>query len=254
VSALQQAFAADAEFCAWEEKKLLQAERRRQKQLVQHRANDMLRNLLPFLACQFTQLKDAVYMPEMPNSGSYWDCSARFDLAVLADDLYGYEIKTERDQIRDGQIRRYEQLCDFVSLVTVPGRIDALSREVPAGWGIIQARTDESVLHFEVLRHPIRNHPPADALAGLLCCPELLPLVRRIANAERDFPAQRLEALQQTRRSILVAEMGGWERSILRRWFVIALKEHWKEKLLRLSEARQPEASLLGSIDVSDLI
>ncbi len=253
-AALGQMFSADAEFCAWAETQNLKEERRRQRQRVQHRATDIQWHLLPFLASQFTQFQDAMYMAEMPNSGSYWDCSARFDLAVFAEDLHGFEIKTETDHVRSRQIWGYEQLFDFVSLITVPGKIDTFTCEIPARWGIIQARADQSALHFGVIRHPMRNYPPAEALARLLCCPELLPVTRKIATDDCVLPTPSYEALQQTRGSILVAEMRGWERSILQRWSLIALKEHWKGKLLPLSEARRPEGRRLKNIDVSDLI
>lgn len=170
-AALKYVFRADTEFQQWKtkyerllsEKRQAKRDRYNERARRQPSANTILYGLRLYLETQF-QKQEAVFKAEFPNTGSYWSCTARFDLAVFTgNDAHGYEIKAGHDRMGQDQVWKYTQFFDFMTLVTVPERVQDLRMQIPGTWGIIVAettvRTQPTELEAEVYSF---IEPPAD--------------------------------------------------------------------------------------------
>lgn len=86
--------------------------------------------------------------------------AARIDVAVLNGVLSGYEIKSPSDTLArlPGQRDLYNQVFDFVTLVTSSRYLEAIEAVIPEWWGLIQASPGEAgEIVLQDLRLPTRN-------------------------------------------------------------------------------------------------
>ncbi|MBJ6762794.1 sce7726 family protein [Myxococcaceae bacterium JPH2] len=151
----------------------------------------------------------------------------RVDVATLAPDaLHGYEIKADADTLRrlPGQVDAYSAALDRCTLVVGPAHLDAVTKLVPAWWGLMLARWEADTLELQSVRRGRRNpEPDAAATVRLLWRTEALALLesRNAAKGLRnkskaalyrrlcaELPAARLRA--EVRRALVAR--GDWRR------------------------------------------
>lgn len=70
--------------------------------------------------------------------------SSRIDVAVIDEELVGYEIKSDKDTLVrfSNQIHAYNRVFDRINLVCGPALAELASSVVPSWWGIIIATRD----------------------------------------------------------------------------------------------------------------
>ena len=97
--------------------------------------------------------------------------SARIDLAVVGDQLHGYEIKSERDSLRRlaAQATVYSKVFDSVTLVCGGQHVSRALDLIPSWWEVLQVDPSAKQLAFVKVREG-RSNPFRDkrALVELL--------------------------------------------------------------------------------------
>ena len=82
------------------------------------------------------------------------------DIGVITPhSLEGFEIKSADDTLYrlPGQIESYNQVFDYLSIITEPKYIEKVSAMVPSFWGIIQTEDTPSGVTFVYNRLPTQN-------------------------------------------------------------------------------------------------
>ncbi len=105
----------------------------------------------------------------------------RIDLVTVNEELRGYEIKSDEDTLKRlvGQAEIYEQVLDRAILVTTKRHLDIAQSILPAWWGIMVARIEDSSICLETIREAaLNNHHVAFSLAQLLWREEALEELR----------------------------------------------------------------------------
>ena len=95
----------------------------------------------------------------------------RLDVAVVNGLLHGYEIKSDRDNLRrlPKQVDVYGKVLDRATLVVGDRFVAASTNLVPKWWGVLHASRQGEVVRFQHLRRPLQNpHRDARVLAELL--------------------------------------------------------------------------------------
>ena len=108
--------------------------------------------------------------------------SRRVDVAVIGDEIAGYEIKSAQDTLSRlaGQSDAYNRVLDRVTLVTAPRHLQSASRILPRWWGLVVAEGDGEEPTFTRIRPSRRNRKPdAVATAQLLWRDEALDELRK---------------------------------------------------------------------------
>ena len=113
--------------------------------------------------------------------------AGRIDLAAIGDDLEGYEIKADRDDLTrlPGQVELYGAVFGRLTLVAAPRHIDKAMQLLPAWWGV--SVVDGEQCRLTTLRAPAPN-PSRDplAIARLLWRDEVAAALReRTGRASR---------------------------------------------------------------------
>lgn len=113
---------------------------------------------------------------------------ARVDIAVVNGIIHGYELKSDKDNLKrlPHQIEIYNSVLDKVTLVAGQRHVDEAIELVPDWWGIKIARLKSRCgLEFETYRRARRN-PSVDPLSvcKLLWRDEALTLLDEIGKAE----------------------------------------------------------------------
>ena len=107
---------------------------------------------------------------------------ARIDLAVVNGRLHGYEIKSDRDNLRrlGSQMEIYNGVFDRVTLVCSQTHVDQALQIIPNWWGLLQVLLADCAVSFETIR-PGELNPSKDgrALAELLWREEAMSLLDR---------------------------------------------------------------------------
>lgn len=109
------------------------------------------------------------------------------DVAVVGDTLEGYEIKSDRDNLRrlERQGATYSQVLSKVTVVLTEKHLEAARPAVPLWWGISLAYSDNDGPHIKTVRAPKKN--PAvnpGALVQLLWREEALGLLEDLNLAK----------------------------------------------------------------------
>jgi len=100
----------------------------------------------------------------------------RVDVAVIDDQLHGYEIKADNDtlgRLKD-QVEAYGLVFQRMTLVSGPKHLVKAAKLIPDWWGVIRAESDGHAMRLNCLR-PGEPNPAVDGtyLAGLLWRKEL---------------------------------------------------------------------------------
>lgn len=111
----------------------------------------------------------------------------RIDIAVVNGLLHGYEIKSDRDNLRrlGTQVDVYGKVLDQATLVVGDRLLASALDVVPAWWGVLRVRPTSQGLQFRTVRRPRRN-PQRDprVLVELLWSDQALALLEQ-RNAAR---------------------------------------------------------------------
>lgn len=115
------------------------------------------------------------------------------DVTVVNGILHGYEIKSDRDNLRRliGQSSLYGGVLDRATLVVGPRHAAAAVAAVPSWWGILIAESADGEIHFQQVRNGQLN-PSRDprALVELLWLDRALELLAA-RNAIRGYRGKR---------------------------------------------------------------
>lgn len=111
----------------------------------------------------------------------------RLDLAVIRNNIHGYEIKSDRDTLRrfSEQARRFNAVVDYLTVVTGWRHSLELMRSAPDWYGILVAAPGpRGGVRFTLLRVPGRN-PCLDptAVAALLWKEEAIAVLGSLGAA-----------------------------------------------------------------------
>ena len=111
----------------------------------------------------------------------------RVDLAVVNGLLHGYEIKSDRDNLRrlDVQVELYSKVLDQATLVVGDRYLAKALNVVPSWWGVLYAHATDKGLQFKTVRRAGEN-PQKDArsLVELLWLDDAIALLEE-HNAAR---------------------------------------------------------------------
>lgn len=104
----------------------------------------------------------------------------RVDLSVVNGLLHGYEIKSDRDNLRrlNNQVELYGKVFDRATLVVGERHLAEVLDNVPVWWGILLAHRSAKKLQIKTVRSP-RSNPKKDprALVELLWLEDALALL-----------------------------------------------------------------------------
>lgn len=83
----------------------------------------------------------------------------RIDIAVVNDEIHGYEIKSDRDSLRrlPGQIDMYSKVVDKATLVVGSRHLSESLALVPDWWGVIQVELGTEGMCFKTIRQGHSN-------------------------------------------------------------------------------------------------
>lgn len=87
---------------------------------------------------------------------------ARVDVAVINGSLAGFELKSQRDNLRrlPNQVQLYSRVLDFATLVVAETHLAHARERLPAWWGCIVARWDGTTVELESLSEAQQNPGP----------------------------------------------------------------------------------------------
>lgn len=146
--------------------------------------------------------------------------AARVDIAVIGNQIAGFELKSDYDNLDRlaRQMHSFQRVFDQLSVVTTATYLETVERLLPPWWGLIEVAFDEDgsvVVHER--RAPTANprQDPFD-LAALLWRDEALEALRRVSHAPIRSKATREEIYRR-----LAAEMSADD---LRAFVVDALR------------------------------
>jgi hypothetical protein len=117
----------------------------------------------------------------------------RVDIAVVNGLLHGYEIKSDRDNLRrlGVQVEVYNKVLDQATLVVGDRYLVEARNIVPSWWGVLHAHSTDSGLRFKTVRRAGEN-PEKDArsLVELLWLDDAIALLeeRNVARGVRNKP------------------------------------------------------------------
>ncbi len=124
--------------------------------------------------------------------------SSRIDVAVIDDDIHGFEIKSDRDSLSrlPMQAMLANYVVDQMTIVCGNRRSATIHEHIPAWWGIIVASCGDGV-HFHHQRAPRKNPGQVPVhLARLLWRDEMLDELK-CAGLDRGFRGKTKEQLAQ---------------------------------------------------------
>ena len=89
---------------------------------------------------------------------------ARIDIAVVNGVLHGYEIKSDRDNLRrlTSQVEIYSKVVDKATIVVGCRHLVESLALVPDWWGVIQVESGSKGVHFKTIRRG-RGNPQIEA-------------------------------------------------------------------------------------------
>jgi hypothetical protein len=99
-----------------------------------------------------------------------WSGTVRIDIAVINGELWGYELKSERDTLErlPTQANIYSKVFDRVTLVVGTRHVGAAEDAVPPWWGLIVAKGDGASVRLRSVRDAERNPAPDPRLVAEL--------------------------------------------------------------------------------------
>lgn len=116
---------------------------------------DIRKQLSIFLANKYQHCPEVLILDEL----SCCQGAARVDIAVITNQLHGFEIKSEKDTLErlSFQAQAYNEVFNSVTLVTTRKHLDDISTTAPAWWGIWEAVDTAKGVKFVFHRHSKAN-------------------------------------------------------------------------------------------------
>jgi hypothetical protein len=159
--------------------------------------------------CEKTPLSDAEIRPALRSKilGDYGDeldsllieelglCrgQVRVDMALVNGHIHGFEIKSDRDNLKRlaGQAEIYNKVFDRMTIVTGERHLDGVTENLPPWWGILQVIQRGSGVRFKSRRKEKQNpHRDSRTLVELLWLDHAITLLeqRDAARGARGKP------------------------------------------------------------------
>ncbi|HKY53091.1 MAG TPA: sce7726 family protein [Anaerolineales bacterium] len=114
--------------------------------------------------------------------------AARIDVAVVNGIIHGFELKSEKDNLKrlPRQIEIYNSVLDKVTLVVADHHVNAASKMIPEWWGIMIATFDRRKRILFEFQRSANTNPSVDlvSVCKLLWRNEALGLLRELGEAE----------------------------------------------------------------------
>ena len=117
----------------------------------------------------------------------------RIDLALVNGSFHGYEIKSDRDNLRrlDGQVDMYSRVLDRATVVVGDRHLTETLNAVPHWWGVLRFESGPKGPRFKTVRRG-RSNPQRDprSLVELLWLDDAIKLLTRrdVARGVRGKP------------------------------------------------------------------
>lgn len=141
-------------------------------------ADDIRNELRTFVSGTIHDLTDTVIIDEL----GICQGQARVDMAVVNGRLHGFEIKSDKDNLRRllRQIDIYDKVLDEATLVVGERYCNAVVGILPDWWGLVRFDTSDERVTFTEIRKPTSN-PKQDprALVELLWLDETKAFLER---------------------------------------------------------------------------
>lgn len=169
---------------------------------------------------------DAVIRHEM----GVGEGARRVDIAVLNGHLSGYEIKAESDTLTrlPGQAARYDQVFDYMTLVSTEKYLWKAAELLPEHWGLSLAYQAPTGVRFKAVRSPHINRATDKAsIAQLLWRDEMLSILRENGAAKGTSSMSRWSLIE---RLIEVLSKAALRRKVLA---TVKSREIWSGGQLR---------------------
>ncbi|SFB71668.1 hypothetical protein SAMN04487907_101232 [Zunongwangia mangrovi] len=146
--------------------------------------------------------------------------SSKIDIAVVNGHLWGWEIKSEKDNLKrlPSQIQYYNKVFDYVTIVVGRNHLEEVKEMVPEFWGIMEAKNQKgNSLSIKSVRN-CKLNPKIEAisLAQLLWKNETLEILERLGK-DRGYKSKPRRALWQRLTEVLsLEELNSEVRSYLK--------------------------------------
>lgn len=79
---------------------------------------------------------------------------ARIDIAIIKEEIHGYEIKSTRDNLSrlQDQAKIYNRTLDYITLIVSSNHLKKALDIVPSWWGVVRAECKEEKVSFSAIR------------------------------------------------------------------------------------------------------
>jgi hypothetical protein len=149
-----------------------------------------------------------------------WSGTVRIDIAVINGELWGYELKSERDTLKrlPEQARLYSRVFDRVTLVVGSRHVGAAEDAVPTWWGLTIATGDVGCIRLRSARKGRRNPSPDPYLVAQLLWRDEAVAVLEKFNLATGFRSKSVRLIHERLAAELpLADLGFEVRSMLKR-------------------------------------
>jgi hypothetical protein len=134
----------------------------------------------------------------------------RIDLAIIGQELHGYEIKSATDNLSrlPNQQSSYNKVFDRITLVADERHVAQAVKIVQPWWGLISASTYDGQVHLDTI-WPARQNPHIDpaALCQLLWRDEALKILKEKGLSAGMWSRRRRSLWTKLRRNVGLEEL-----------------------------------------------
>ena len=141
------------------------------------RDQDIRQILINELTAKFRNHKNTILVQEL----GLFQGKSRIDIAVINGSLYGYEIKSDSDNLLrlDNQLQAYSKVFDYLTLVVGSSHYTEIKKNIPAWCGLYIAKFSSNQIELKKIRSPKKNIlVDAQAIVQLLWREEALNILK----------------------------------------------------------------------------
>ena len=119
------------------------------------RDQDIRQILINELTAKFRDHKDTILVHEL----GLFQGKSRIDIAIINGSLYGYEIKSDSDNLLrlDDQLQAYSKVFDYLTFIVGPSHLTKVKAKLPRWCGLYIAETKSNHLKIKNLGHQQRT-------------------------------------------------------------------------------------------------
>lgn len=183
---------------------------------------DIRQALRELLETEHASEPDAILVDEL----GICQGAARVDLAVINGSINGFEIKSDADRLHRLAHQRdtYGTVFDTVTLVTSKRHLPAARQQIPAWWGIIEAReSSDGIVLRRARKSRLNRHVQPEILVRLLWRDEALHLLDEYELGEGTMSKPRSVLWLRLATELAADELSAGVRAALKR------REGWRD-------------------------